>query len=157
MYSYPSSIGKWKPTWTDNGWSDELECEKADEGDDDKKPPAAGRFNKLGRTAGDDIERPMGSKKFKHLKSEAASIASIATTNAETANVLIASDDRLAGGTISSSLGDIVKQARDKRKYTARKDRIKQMMLEMAKMYRDIGDMEECKKYMDNARRLQEE
>ena len=28
----------------------------------------------------------------------------------------------------------------------------------MAKMYsRDIGDMEECKKYMDNARKLQEE
>ena len=151
-------LPKWRPTWIDNGWSDDIvEQEEATEetpGDEEEKKPAA-KHNKLGRAAGDDLERPIGTKKFKKEIAEAASAASLASSNANVAEALVASNDRL-GAKLQDSLSSLAESNKNKVKHAVTLGRINQL-IEMSKLYSEMGDIANSKKLLDQAQQLQDE
>jgi hypothetical protein len=144
-------LPKWKPTYTDNGWSDE-QLPPAVDGDN--KTPA-GKYNKLGKTAADDIDRPMGAKKFKQLRAEEASLTSAATTNASTAAALINSNEAVAKR-IAASLDSLTDQAKKKNKHSMKENTINRM-LEMGRLYKDVGELHKAKECLEKGIKLQEE
>ena len=113
----------------------EEEKEEEDSSLEEPSPPVR-------KLKGDDIERPIGTKKFKRLNDEVSSLESIASTNTKMVDDLVASNNRMAAR-IATLRG-----------YFDRKTKVKELIA-MAKLYRDMGNTEKAAAKMEEVEKIQ--
>ena len=102
-----------------------LEAKEGEEGGEE----AASKINQLGAAMGDTLKRPGGQKAFKKGEKDAMTAATIES------KMMVQNEEQIAS---SNRLNDIMD----------RKSRMDSLM-QMARMAREMGDMETAKEYMD--------